>query len=308
MTELSTRPSASPATARRPATGSGSATPTSGSASSEDRQAPGDEPIWGYAQEPSTADDPGRARRPTRSSTSSSPAPSSSTRRSASSRPTSGSRTAGSSASDGPATRRSATASSCRSGRTRRRSWAYGLIATPGAVDSHVHRSARQLDAGGAVGRRDDADHRRLRGAAVGDGADARGADRAGRSTSGSRRAPDPRTTADFEALLDAGAVGFKIHEDYGAYPELIDATLRFADAHDVAVSLHTDGLHEIGRARGHGRRDRRSDGPRLSRRGDRRRPRAGPARAGPRGEHHLLVDDADHPVRRRTRRPSTWR
>ncbi len=47
------------------------------------------------------------------------------------------------------------------------------------------------------------------------------------------------------EQLLDAGAVGFKIHEDYGAYPELIDAVLSFADAHDVSVSLHTDGLHE---------------------------------------------------------------
>ena len=51
--------------------------------------------------------------------------------------------------------------------------------------------------------------------------------------------------TADFEALLDAGAVGFKIHEDYGADPALIDATLRFAEAAGVAVSLHTDGLHE---------------------------------------------------------------
>ena len=33
------------------------------------------------------------------------------------------------------------------------------------------------------------------------------------------------------EALLAAGACGFKIHEDYGAYPELIDHVLRFADA-----------------------------------------------------------------------------
>ncbi|HEY6012360.1 MAG TPA: urease subunit alpha, partial [Candidatus Limnocylindrales bacterium] len=47
------------------------------------------------------------------------------------------------------------------------------------------------------------------------------------------------------EALLDAGACGFKIHEDYGAHPELIDHLLRFADVHDVSVSLHTDGLHE---------------------------------------------------------------
>ena len=47
------------------------------------------------------------------------------------------------------------------------------------------------------------------------------------------------------DALLEAGACGFKIHEDYGAYPELIDHVLRFADARDVSVALHTDGLHE---------------------------------------------------------------
>ena len=29
------------------------------------------------------------------------------------------------------------------------------------------------------------------------------------------------------DALLEAGAVGFKIHEDYGAYPELIDRDAR---------------------------------------------------------------------------------
>ena len=39
---------------------------------------------------------------------------------------------------------------------------------------------------------------------------------------------------AALDALLDAGALGFKIHEDYGAYPELIDHVLRYADAHDV--------------------------------------------------------------------------
>ncbi|HYL41448.1 MAG TPA: urease subunit alpha, partial [Candidatus Binatus sp.] len=55
-------------------------------------------------------------------------------------------------------------------------------------------------------------------------------------------RSTDPAT---LDVLLDAGAVGFKIHEDFGAYPELIDATLAFAEAHDVSVSLHTDGLHE---------------------------------------------------------------
>jgi urease subunit alpha len=49
------------------------------------------------------------------------------------------------------------------------------------------------------------------------------------------------------ERTLEAGACGLKIHEDWGAYPEVIDATLRLADQHDVAVCLHTDGLNESG-------------------------------------------------------------
>jgi urease subunit alpha len=47
------------------------------------------------------------------------------------------------------------------------------------------------------------------------------------------------------EPVLEAGACGLKIHEDWGAYPEIVDATLRLADAHDVTVCLHTDGLNE---------------------------------------------------------------
>ena len=31
------------------------------------------------------------------------------------------------------------------------------------------------------------------------------------------------------EALVEAGAIGFKIHEDYGAYPELIDRLVELA-------------------------------------------------------------------------------
>jgi urease subunit alpha len=47
------------------------------------------------------------------------------------------------------------------------------------------------------------------------------------------------------ERVLEAGACGLKVHEDWGAYPEIVDATLRLADAHDVTVCLHTDGLNE---------------------------------------------------------------
>ena len=45
--------------------------------------------------------------------------------------------------------------------------------------------------------------------------------------------------------VIEAGAIGLKIHEDWGAYPEIIDAVLDIADEHDIAVALHTDGLNE---------------------------------------------------------------
>lgn len=47
------------------------------------------------------------------------------------------------------------------------------------------------------------------------------------------------------ERVIEAGACGLKIHEDWGAYPEIVDATLGLAEAHDIAVCLHTDGLNE---------------------------------------------------------------
>lgn len=47
------------------------------------------------------------------------------------------------------------------------------------------------------------------------------------------------------EAYLESGACGYKIHEDMGAYAPIIDATLSVADAMDVSVCLHTDGLNE---------------------------------------------------------------
>jgi urease subunit alpha len=120
----------------------------------------------------------------------------------------------------------------------------YGLIATPGAVDSHVHLISPALLpaalSGGVTtlitaGFEEPpwAMARTLAATAdwplnVGLQACARAAD-----------------DGVLEALLEAGACGFKIHEDYGADPELIDHTLRFAETHDVSVSLHTDGLHE---------------------------------------------------------------
>ena len=49
------------------------------------------------------------------------------------------------------------------------------------------------------------------------------------------------------ETAITSGAVGLKVHEDWGASPRVIDATLATAEAFDVAVCLHTDGLNESG-------------------------------------------------------------
>ncbi|QMU80164.1 urease subunit alpha [Streptacidiphilus sp. PB12-B1b] len=47
------------------------------------------------------------------------------------------------------------------------------------------------------------------------------------------------------EALAEGGACGFKVHEDMGAHTRALDTALRVADEHDVQVALHTDGLNE---------------------------------------------------------------
>jgi urease subunit alpha len=46
------------------------------------------------------------------------------------------------------------------------------------------------------------------------------------------------------EALVE-GACGFKVHEDMGAHIRALDTALRVAEDHDVQVALHTDGLNE---------------------------------------------------------------
>ncbi|HUC91372.1 MAG TPA: urease subunit alpha [Paenibacillus sp.] len=46
---------------------------------------------------------------------------------------------------------------------------------------------------------------------------------------------------------IEAGAIGLKLHEDWGTTPAAIDACLRAADAYDVQVAIHTDTLNEAG-------------------------------------------------------------
>ena len=46
---------------------------------------------------------------------------------------------------------------------------------------------------------------------------------------------------------IEAGALGLKIHEDWGSTPAVIDASLKVADEYDVQVAIHTDTLNEGG-------------------------------------------------------------
>ena len=46
---------------------------------------------------------------------------------------------------------------------------------------------------------------------------------------------------------IRAGAIGLKLHEDWGTTPAAIDCCLRIADQHDVQVTIHTDTLNESG-------------------------------------------------------------
>jgi urease subunit alpha len=120
----------------------------------------------------------------------------------------------------------------------------HGLIATPGGIDSHVHLLTP-----------------RLLPVALSAGITTlvtAGFDEPPWAMHHLLRAVDPwpvnvglqvcarsRERGSVERLVEAGAVGLKVHEDFGAYPDLIDATLGLADDEDVAVCLHTDGLNE---------------------------------------------------------------
>jgi len=44
---------------------------------------------------------------------------------------------------------------------------------------------------------------------------------------------------------IESGACGLKVHEDYAGYPSVIDQALTVADAHDIQIAMHTDGINE---------------------------------------------------------------
>jgi urease subunit alpha len=129
-----------------------------------------------------------------------------------------------------------------------------GLLATPGAVDTHVHLlSPRVLEAALSSG------VTTVIGQEIGPvwgvglnspwllrqafGAFDRWPVNIGFLARGSSSRPGPLV----EGLAEGGACGFKVHEDLGAHPRCLDTALTVADEHDVQVALHTDGLNEAG-------------------------------------------------------------
>jgi urease subunit alpha len=60
----------------------------------------------------------------------------------------------------------------------------------------------------------------------------------------GKGNASEPRALVE---MVNAGACGLKLHEDWGTTPAAIDCCLSVADAMDVQVTLHTDTLNESG-------------------------------------------------------------
>lgn len=131
---------------------------------------------------------------------------------------------------------------------------AEGLIATPGGIDVHVHFDSAQL-----------CDHAiasgitTLMGGSLGPitvGIDCGGAFNVGKMIQAAESFPvnfgflGRGNTSKAQSIYDqilGGAVGLKIHEDWGSAPAAIDTCLTVADELDFQVQIHTDTLNESG-------------------------------------------------------------
>ncbi|BEI82524.1 hypothetical protein CcaverHIS002_0303920 [Cutaneotrichosporon cavernicola] len=52
---------------------------------------------------------------------------------------------------------------------------------------------------------------------------------------------------ASLRDIIEAGAMALKVHEDWGATPEVIDRSLNVSDEYDIQITIHTDTLNEAG-------------------------------------------------------------
>lgn len=132
-----------------------------------------------------------------------------------------------------------------------------GLIATPGAVDPHVHflSSQQALHAlsngvttllGGGTGPTDGS-----RGVTATPGpwnlARMLEASEAMPVNIGFLGKGNSSLPGTLREQLEAGACGLKVHEDYGSTTSVIDCALRVADEYDMQIAIHTDSLNECG-------------------------------------------------------------
>lgn len=131
---------------------------------------------------------------------------------------------------------------------------AEGLIATAGAIDVHVH-----FDSAGLCEEAIASGVTTMLGGGLGPvtvGITSSGTVNLGRMLQASEAWPinfgflGKGSAYAVEPLLEqgrAGAIGLKIHEDWGAMPAVIDASLRAGDELDMQVQIHTDTLNESG-------------------------------------------------------------
>lgn len=129
-----------------------------------------------------------------------------------------------------------------------------GLIATPGAIDVHVH-----FDSAGLPDHAIASGVTTLLGGSLGPitvGIDSSGPFNTGKMLQAAEAWPvnfgflgrgNTHKPAALKEQLETGVLGLKIHEDWGAMPAAIDSCLAFADEHDFQVQLHTDTLNESG-------------------------------------------------------------
>lgn len=128
-----------------------------------------------------------------------------------------------------------------------------GLIATPGVVDSHVHLSSPEV-----VPAALSAGVTSMVGMGLGGVWDVGANPRHNLHTLIEAWRDVPvnvaflaRGSSSSANLLDqavlSGAGGFKIHEDWGATPRIVDTCLGVAEDADLPVALHTDTLNESG-------------------------------------------------------------
>jgi urease subunit alpha len=131
---------------------------------------------------------------------------------------------------------------------------AEGLIATAGAIDVHVH-----FDSSGLCEEAIASGVTTMLGGGLGPvtvGITSSGTVNLGRMLQACEAWPinfgflGKGSAYDVAPLIEqgrSGAIGLKIHEDWGAMPAVIDASLQAGDELDMQVQIHTDTLNESG-------------------------------------------------------------